>query len=173
MFRFHKAKAPKQLGETITTLTESANRVESIIETAQKEKSRLHLRAGNVCNRVAQIRKTAASFEQSATKISDYDIALKTLGKGIDSIKKDAASIHEIGAETAQLLERLVIHNQQAAEVDKLQKYFAKISLSSEELKAKEKSNDCNETLNNRAIDDASKLEELIQQTEHLCSVSK
>ncbi len=43
MFKFKKVRGPEDIGEAISTLEDSANRLERIVETAQKEKSRLYL----------------------------------------------------------------------------------------------------------------------------------
>jgi len=107
MFKFRKVRGPEQIGEALVTLEESANRLENIVETAQKEKSRLHLLVGNVSERMAEIKKTAASFQNTADKIAEYDDALKNIQQEIDTVKSQAAVTGDIRSEVGDLLEQL------------------------------------------------------------------
>jgi DNA repair ATPase RecN len=106
MFKFRKVRGPEQINGTLISLEESASRLENIVETAQKEKSRLHLLVGNVSNRMAEIQQTAASFENSIEKIAEYEKALDLVQKEIDSIKKQAETIACLKSETDELTER-------------------------------------------------------------------
>ena len=103
MFKFKKVRGPEEIGEAITTLEDTANRLESMVETAQKEKSRLHLLVGNVTDRVNQIKQTASTFEESAVKITDFETSLRKLESEVKSIQKDAEYLKEMRNDTAGL----------------------------------------------------------------------
>ncbi len=108
MFKFRKVRGPEQISEAIVTLEESANRLEGMVESAQKEKSRLHLLVGNVSDKMNQIRETAASFEKSAEKISEYESAIKDLKLGLESLRKDMVELENSRAEGLKLRQLLL-----------------------------------------------------------------
>jgi DNA repair exonuclease SbcCD ATPase subunit len=139
MFKFRKVRGPEQINDTLISLEESASRLENIVETAQKEKSRLHLLVGNVSNRMAEIQQTAASFENSIEKIAEYEKALDLVQKEIDSIKKQAETIACLKSETDELTERFNRFEKQlqAAQVnlDSLRKPAGEIDALNERVK--------------------------------------
>ncbi len=108
MFKFRKVRGPEQISEAIVTLEESANRLEGMVESAQKEKSRLHLLVGNVTDKVNQIRETAASFERTAEKIAEYENAFKELRQQIESLKKEMVDLEDSRIEALKLRELIL-----------------------------------------------------------------
>jgi len=111
MFKFRKVRGPEQLSEAIVTLEESANRLEGMVESAQKEKSRLHLLVGNVSDKVNQMRETAASFERTAEKIAEYENAVKDIKLQIESLKKEMVDLEDSRTEALklrQLMQQLI-----------------------------------------------------------------
>jgi chromosome segregation ATPase len=55
MFKFRKVREPEQIDDKLISLEESANRLENIVETAQKEKSRFNLLVEKVSNKMASL----------------------------------------------------------------------------------------------------------------------
>jgi len=107
MFKFKKVRGPEDFGEAINTLEDSANRLESMVETAQKEKSRLHLLVGNVSDRVSQIKRSASAFEDTAQKVKD-----------MQSIQKDAESLKDVKSQTTRLFEKFAEIKTQIKDVE-------------------------------------------------------
>ncbi|GEM_PF-2014907 len=118
MFKFKKVRGPEDIGEAINTLEDSANRLESMVETAQKEKSRLHLLVGNVSDRVNQIRQSASTFEDTAEKVKDFEIFLKKVEADIQSIQKDAESLKDVKNQTTRLFEKFTEIKTQLKDVE-------------------------------------------------------
>lgn len=169
MFKFRKVRGPEQIDDTLISLEESANRLENIVETAQKEKSRLHLLIGNVSNRMAEIRQTAASFENSVEKISEYETALTAIQKEIDSIKKQAEIIALLKGETDQLNDRFAQLEKQlrAAQnnLDNLQKPASEIDVLNERVKqAKTEIGPQIDSLSQRQVDLSKRFDDLAEQ---------
>jgi len=106
MFKFRKVRGPEQMSDAISTLEESANRLESMVEIAQKEKSRLHLLVGNVSDRVDQIRRSALSFDETIQKIDKFETSFKAIESEIQGLQHQTGNLKEIKAETARLFEQ-------------------------------------------------------------------
>jgi len=106
MFKFRKVRGPEQMGDAISTLEDSANRLESMVEIAQKEKSRLHLLVGNVSDRVDQIKRSALSFDEKIQKIDKFESSFKAIESEIQGLQNEAVNLNEIKAETTGLFEQ-------------------------------------------------------------------
>ena len=85
---------------------------------------------------MADIRQTAASFENSVEKITEYETALNAIQKEIDSLKKQAETIALLKGETDQLNDRFAQFEKQlrAAQtnLDNLQKPASEIDILNE-----------------------------------------
>ena len=106
MFKFHKVRGPEQVGDAITTLEETANRLESMVEIAQKEKSRLHLLVGNVTDRVDQIKQSASGFDDMVKRIETFQDRFKGVEDEIAAVQRQADGLKELKAETTNLFEQ-------------------------------------------------------------------
>lgn len=107
MFKFRKVRGPEEISEAIVTLEESANRLEGMVESAQKEKSRLHLLVGNVSDKVNQMKETAASFEKTAERVAEYERKLKDIRSQIESMKNDLTGLGNLKTESDKLQKQL------------------------------------------------------------------
>ena len=103
MFKFHKVRGPEQVGDAISTLEETANRLESMVEIAQKEKSRLNHLVGNVTDRVDQIKQSASSFDDTIKKIEAFESRFKSIENELKNVQQRAESLQNLKSETDAL----------------------------------------------------------------------
>ena len=100
---------------------------------------------------------------------NEMKVVTETLTQ-FELMKKDMAGYHKLTEGLEQKIDKISV---QAKSINKLQKDFTKASLLADELKARQKSLIDEESLINKAITAASKLEELIYKAEHIKSKAK
>jgi len=88
----------------------------------------------------------------------------------LENVKQELAGYHEL---TAGLEQKIGVISNQMKDVGKLRKDLSTASLLADELKARQKSLADEESLVNKAITAASKLEELIHRAEHINTKAK
>ncbi|MCP4582599.1 MAG: hypothetical protein GY839_13400 [candidate division Zixibacteria bacterium] len=124
MFKFHKIRGPEEMGDAVSTLEETANRLESMVQIAQKEKSRLHLLVGNVSERVDQINRSASSFDDTAQKIDKFKVACKNIESEIQNARGEVSKFKDIKGESTKLFEQFKqLKSQMNDTVSRLESY--------------------------------------------------
>ncbi len=103
MFRFRKTREPEQASKDISTFEESANYLDAIAQTADKEKSHLNRIVRDEPQGEDQIGQTAATFEQTAQGVSGFKVILKNLKKEIRSIQSELKDLGALRSESAEL----------------------------------------------------------------------
>jgi DNA repair ATPase RecN len=126
MFRFRKVREPEQTDENVSTFEELANHLDELVQTARKDKSLLNHYAGNESQRVVQIGQAVATFEQSAQKISDFEVILKNVKKEIKSIQTEVKNLQVLKSKTAELFNQLFQLKSQLKVAEKQQKPIQK-----------------------------------------------